>query len=102
MTKGPVFSGNSAHRSNVAALFGLTRRETDVACLLVEGLANKQIARQLVVEARTVKMHIAALLRKTRTTNRTAAARLLERATPDVLAVVLATQEQQTPLCARI
>lgn len=86
----------------MAAPFGLTRREIDVARLLAEGLTNKQIARQLVVEVRTVKAHVAALLRKTGTGNRTAAALILAHPTPDGLPDRwLPGQEQGTPLCAR-
>jgi DNA-binding CsgD family transcriptional regulator len=60
-----------------SALFKLTPREIDVAHLLIQGMANKEIAHQLVVEIRTVKAHVAALLRKTGTANRTTAAFVL-------------------------
>lgn len=43
---------------------GITAREADVLSLVVEGLANKEIATRLGVSARTVEKHVEALLRK--------------------------------------
>ncbi len=43
---------------------GITAREADVLSLVVEGLANKEIAIRLGVSARTVEKHVEALLRK--------------------------------------
>lgn len=43
---------------------GITPREADVLGLLVEGLANKEIAARLVLSPRTVEKHVEALLRK--------------------------------------
>lgn len=61
------------------AQFGLTKRETDVARLLLRGFGNKGIALSLTVTVRTVKFYVAAILRKTGTDNRTAAALYLSR-----------------------
>ncbi|MFC7476227.1 LuxR C-terminal-related transcriptional regulator [Dankookia sp. GCM10030260] len=52
----------------------LSRREQQILRCLVDGLANKVIARQLEITEATVKVHIKALLRKTQMTNRTQAA----------------------------
>lgn len=49
----------------------LTPRETDVLCLLAEGLANKAIAQRLDISEHTVKFHVNALLRKLDAQSRT-------------------------------
>ncbi|MDX6326283.1 MAG: hypothetical protein QOK15_2637, partial [Nocardioidaceae bacterium] len=43
---------------------GLTRRENEVLGLLADGLTNEEIARRLVVSARTVDHHVSAVLAK--------------------------------------
>ena len=57
------------HRSIV-----LSRRESEVLRCLVAGSSNKLIARELNLAEATVKVHIKALLRRLRLTNRTQAA----------------------------
>jgi two-component system, NarL family, response regulator LiaR len=52
----------------------LTARETEVLGLLARGQANKQIARELFVEEKTVKAHVSSILRKLGVSSRTQAA----------------------------
>jgi len=52
----------------------LTARETEVLMLLARGKANKQIARELFVEEKTVKAHVSGILRKLGVSSRTQAA----------------------------
>ena len=63
---------------------GLTPRQTEVLALLLQGLPNKLIARQLNVSVETVKDHVAAVLRALNVNSRTQA----------VLAVSQMTQGQ--------
>lgn len=50
-----------------------TPRETEVLALLRLGLTDREIAGRLVLSAKTVEKHVGAIMRKTGTTNRTAA-----------------------------
>jgi DNA-binding CsgD family transcriptional regulator len=50
-----------------------TPRETEVLDLLRQGLTDREIASRLVLSAKTVEKHVGAIMRKTKTTNRTAA-----------------------------
>jgi NarL family two-component system response regulator LiaR len=52
----------------------LTPRETEILKLLARGKANKQIARDLFVEEKTVKTHVSSILRKLGAKSRTQAA----------------------------
>ena len=54
----------------------LTRREREVAALVAEGLTNREIAERLYLSPRTVEKHIAALLAKLDTPDRTALTQL--------------------------
>ncbi|MGJ0484658.1 MAG: response regulator transcription factor [Methylomicrobium sp.] len=56
--------------------YGLTSREMEIMALVVAGLANKEIARQLGISYRTVEIHRARILKKTGTTNPLELARL--------------------------
>lgn len=56
------------------ALKSLTPRQHDVLLLLVKGLSNKEIARQLKLGEGTIKIHMAALFRSLRVRNRQEAA----------------------------
>ena len=53
---------------------GLSRREIEVMRLIVDGLSNKQISRELVLSERTVKNHVSNIYSKLNVTARTAAA----------------------------
>ena len=77
------------HQSAQASLasIGLTPRQTEVLALLLQGLPNKLIARQLNVSVETVKDHVAAVLRALNVSSRTQA----------VLAVSQMTQGQGIP-----
>ncbi len=48
----------------------LTRRETEVAGLVLQGLANKVVAAQLGVTEGTVKTHLYSIYQKLRVSNR--------------------------------
>jgi DNA-binding NarL/FixJ family response regulator len=52
----------------------LTRREAQVAALLLDGKSNKLIARELTICEGTVKVHVQRIMRKFRVENRTQAA----------------------------
>src|ERR671910_2371485 len=52
----------------------LTERETEVLKLLARGKADKQIARELYVEEKTVKAHVSSIMRKLGVQSRTHAA----------------------------
>ena len=48
----------------------LTRREQQVARLIVRGLSNKEVARELGLSAGTVKLHVHRIFQKTGVRNR--------------------------------
>jgi DNA-binding NarL/FixJ family response regulator len=58
----------------VAGLAELTARERDVLRLIVEGLANKEIAGRLGIGEKTVKTHVSRVLDKLGAADRTQAA----------------------------
>lgn len=60
----------------VSNRFGLTRRQTEVLELLVEGLSNVEIAERLFIAPRTVENHVSALLSKLGVSSRQEAATL--------------------------
>ena len=72
-----IVSGpGAATRASLAAK-GLTPRQTDVLLLLLRGLPNKLIARELSVSVDTVKDHVAAVLRALGVNSRTQAVLLV-------------------------
>ena len=58
---------------------GLTARQIEVARLLAQGCANKAIAGMLSMSESTVKVHIAAIFRAFKVTNRTEAVLAIQR-----------------------
>jgi DNA-binding NarL/FixJ family response regulator len=75
--RGPAFGGlaqPAPHQQAVAIeKIGLTPRQTDVLALLLKGLPNKLIARELNLSVETVKDHVAAVLRALNVSSRTQA-----------------------------
>ena len=59
--------------------FDLTRRELQVLRLMGRGLADKQIAQELVISVKTVSHHAGAIYRKLGVTNRLAAVAVARR-----------------------
>jgi two-component system nitrate/nitrite response regulator NarL len=53
---------------------GLSERERQILCCLLNGASNKHIANQLDISEGTVKVHLKAVLKKIRVQNRTQAA----------------------------
>ena len=66
------------HRSSSPAV-QLTSRESEILCLVKDGLANKQIARRLGIAERTVKAHLTSTFQRIGVTDRTQAALWAER-----------------------
>jgi predicted ATPase/DNA-binding CsgD family transcriptional regulator len=58
---------------------GLTDREIEILRLLVQGKTNKQMARHLDISANTIAVHVAHILRKTSSSNRTEAVAVANR-----------------------
>ena len=79
-TGGPAALGGGGLRMGMATL-GLTPRQTDVLALLLKGLPNKLIARELNVSVDTVKDHVAAVLRALGVNSRTQAVLVVSRMT---------------------
>ena len=68
-----------AHRSTRPSAVELTAREREVLRLVVDGLANKQIARRLGISEKTVKGHLTNLFQRIGVADRTQAALWAER-----------------------
>jgi DNA-binding NarL/FixJ family response regulator len=63
---------NASERASQPARRGLTNRERQVLELLVDGCSNREIGGPLGIEERTVKAHVAKLMRKVGVRNRIA------------------------------
>ena len=61
-------------RNPVVSADALTAREREILALVAEGLANKQIARQLNISEKTVKAHLTSIFNTLGVTDRTQAA----------------------------
>lgn len=68
----------SARRA-AAPADGLSEREREVLLMVVDGLANKQIAQRLSISEKTVKAHLTSVFRQIGVTDRTQAALWAER-----------------------
>lgn len=68
-----IVDPNHKMSPNPQSSITLTQRQLDVLQLLEQGLANKEIARQLTMSPSTVKVHVAAILRACQASNRTQA-----------------------------
>ncbi|WDF34021.1 response regulator transcription factor [Arthrobacter agilis] len=69
---GAMFTRLTENRTaDTGEAISLTARELEVRDLLVEGLADKQIATRLAIWVKTVEKHVSAMLRKTGARNRT-------------------------------
>jgi DNA-binding NarL/FixJ family response regulator len=66
-------------RQAAAPAEGLSEREREVLLMVAEGLANKQIARRLLISEKTVKAHLTSVFRQIGVTDRTQAALWAER-----------------------
>jgi pimeloyl-ACP methyl ester carboxylesterase len=64
----------SARTDGASGLAGVTRRELEVLRLIAAGKGNQQIADELVISLNTARKHVANILDKTGTANRTEAA----------------------------
>lgn len=85
MAAGEIYSPPASRNSNGEVPKGLaeaqlTQREMDVLRRLCQGMANKEIARELDLQEVTVKLHVKTLYRKIGAKNRTHAAMLAREA----------------------
>ena len=62
-----LFLGEPGDRADKAAL---TSRQTEILCLVSQGMTDKQIARTLSLSPRTVEMHVAGALKRLECTTR--------------------------------
>lgn len=72
---------DEASRSSALRGVGLSPRESEVAMLLGDGATNAMIAEQLGISIGTVKKHLERVFRTLGVSNRTAAARAIQRST---------------------
>jgi DNA-binding NarL/FixJ family response regulator len=76
ITSGTLPSSHATQQSKAAgqsAIGKLSARQTEVLRLLIRGLPNKLIARELDIAENTVKIHVSAVLREMGVSNRTQA-----------------------------
>lgn len=73
---GRPWEDDEAWRRGSGPLGQLSRRERDVMALLTRGQSNKEIARDLQIEAVTVAVHLSSIYRKLNVANRTQAVKV--------------------------
>lgn len=67
------YACNQNQKHNFLNIFGLTKRQSDVALLLTKGKANKEIGRDLDISEATVRTHMTAIFKIFEVNNRTQA-----------------------------
>jgi DNA-binding NarL/FixJ family response regulator len=77
-----IANGSSLQATRPLSRTELTRREHELTSLLVQGLANKEIAGRLNLSLQTVKNHVHSILQKTQAKNRAMLAQLVESQEP--------------------
>ena len=77
-----IASGSSLQSTRPPSAVELTPREHQLTSLLVQGLANKEIAGRLNLSVQTVKNHVHSILQKTQSKNRAMLAQLVESRLP--------------------
>ncbi len=77
-----IRGGLSVAASMIAALYGLSPRQADVAALLCDGLAPDEIAWKLGLKITTLRSHLAAVFLKTGAENQRDLVRMLHRLPP--------------------
>lgn len=75
-TSGPRTSDTTADTKE-DPLSSLTRREEEILKLVADGNSNKEVARQIDLQEKTIKHHMTRILQKLKVRNRTEAAMLL-------------------------
>jgi DNA-binding NarL/FixJ family response regulator len=86
----PYVGSRRWSENGAARTFGLTRRESEALDLIAQGRSNAEIAKELGITEQTVKGHLWRLYRKLGVSNRTDAARWLEKAGRNVQAAAQA------------
>lgn len=81
---GPDARADPQQQVRSLSAIGLTPRQSDVLALLLKGLPNKLIARELKLSVETVKDHVAAVLRALGVSTRTQAVLAVSQMTQDV------------------
>ena len=71
MAKQPTEQQQQPNPDRTRTLDRLSAREREVMLLIVEGLSNREIARQLNMSESTVKVHLRSIYRKLAINNRT-------------------------------
>lgn len=66
----PVYLKKNELTVSFSERFQISKREKDVLALLLDGLANKEIADKLAISVRTVENHLSSIYQKTETNSR--------------------------------